>query len=97
MTVNLSEPEREVWKAAYSLHEQFHELSGDPAFWEVFAKTVFGTIAGYPEGTGVRRLAEKLLMALYEYASEEQKIRQDAERAAPMAEQATMWEAIPWT
>lgn len=92
MTTLLSEEERAVWKDAYRLHESVHDMTGTEKDWELFCKHLVELVNQYTGSE--RRLATKIMLALYDYMSEEQKIRQDAEGLQP--EQVVM-EGIPWT
>lgn len=94
MTPKLSDATRSVWTDAYSLHEKYAEMKGSDTDWCKFANEVTLTVAKH-QNPSDRRLCELILLALYDFMSEEQKKRESAAREQP--EQVTINEVIPWT
>lgn len=92
MITHLTEEERGVWKDVYSLHEKYHDMKGTSQEWMRFAQEV-GPLVVKHEGR-TRRLAEALIMALFDFMDKERKIELDAAMSAP--QQVTL-EEIPWT
>lgn len=92
MTTNLTESEREVWKDLYMLHESVHDMLGTDVDWVKFANRICELHAKYTGSD--QRLMDKLALALYDYMSEEQVLRETAERLAP---QQIAMEGIPWS
>lgn len=91
MTTNLTERERDVWKDLYTMHETVHDMKGTADEWEMFSKRIMAAADGY-QGQE-RRLLIRMGMALYEYMSEEQRIREEENRFAPKQ---ILLEEIPW-
>ena len=91
MKIKLTEEERSVWRDLYTLHEQVHDMSGTTGEWIAFAENVGLLSQKYRGAAG--RLMWGMLLALYDYMSKEQKIREDADRVAP---QQLRLEDIPW-
>ena len=94
MITNLTDTERDVWKDVYKLHEKYHDMDGSPDAWSAFATDVGLTSCRY-DGAD-RRLISALLLALYDWFSAEQKIREEENRFRP-AERQVQLEEIPWT
>ena len=79
--IRLTEEEREVWKDVYSLHEKYHDTTWTSDEWMRFAQEV-GPLVVKHEGR-TRRLAEALVMALFDFMDKERKIELDAAMNAP--------------
>lgn len=93
MTPKLSDATRSVWTEAYAMHEKYCEMAGTDTDWCKFANEMTLTIAKHKGAD--HRLAELLLLALYDHLSEEQKRREIAARDEP--EQLTIRDVVPWT
>lgn len=91
MTTNLTEGEREVWKDLYMLHEEMHDMTGTDSEWYTLAHRIGEISEKYRDRE--QRLANELLVALYGFLSNEQKIREEEQRWAP---QQILMEEIPW-
>ena len=92
MTTNLTESERDVWKKTYMLHEKYHDIDGTDAEWARLLTDIKDDLEMF-DGSE-HRLAYKIMMALYDYFSDEVRDRWRARREQP--EQVTM-EDIPWS
>lgn len=86
-SIQLSEPQRNVFTVAYRLYERFHSMDGTAEDWLAFAEE-YGK-AGASCGNCL--LAQHLLMAILDTIEGDQKERERAEREAP--EQTVMTDA----
>lgn len=95
MTTKLTEEEREVWKDAYRLHEKYHDMKGTEEDWTSFAADLGPVTSKYEHSPKTKRLAYAMLLALYTWFEDEQKIAKTEIRNVP--EQVNMEDVIPWT
>lgn len=95
MTTNLTEEEREVWKDAYKLHEKYHDMTGTVEEWRQFASDLGPATYKHESNPKVKRLSYALMLALYSWFEEEQKIAQEEVKNEPA--QVTIEDVIPWT